>query len=126
VLRGQILVLPVGNTFLYVDPIYIQATEGSTPQLKKIVLAVGNRLIYADSYDEALAQLSSGAKQAIQQATAPTPVPAAGTTAGAAPPGADARLQRIRDHLRRYREFASQGKWAEAGKELEAIEAEAK
>ena len=29
VLRGQMLVLPVGNTFLYVDPIYIQATEGA-------------------------------------------------------------------------------------------------
>jgi hypothetical protein len=39
VLRGQILVLPVGNTFLYVDPIYIQANQGSMPQLKKVVLA---------------------------------------------------------------------------------------
>src|ERR1043166_1772777 len=59
VLRGQTLVLPVGNTFLYVDPIYIQATEARMPQLKKIVLAVGNRLVYADTYDQALAQLSS-------------------------------------------------------------------
>ena len=53
VLRGQTLVLPVGNTFLYVDPIYIQATEASMPQLKKVVLAVGNRLIYADTYEQA-------------------------------------------------------------------------
>ena len=58
VLRGQILVLPVGNTFLYVDPIYIQATEARMPQLKKVVLAVGNRLVYADTYEEALAQLA--------------------------------------------------------------------
>src|SRR5436309_7535279 len=71
VLRGQILVLPVGDTFLYVDPIYIQATEARMPQLKKVVLAVGNRLIYADTYDLALAQLSTGAQQAIQRATAP-------------------------------------------------------
>jgi hypothetical protein len=122
VLRGQILVLPVGNTFLYVDPIYIQANQGSMPQLKKIVLAVGSRLIYADTYDDALAQLSGGAQQLIRQATAPAAAgapPAAGAT-----PAADARLARIRDHLRRYRELASQGKWAEAGKELEAIEAE--
>ena len=40
VLRGQMLVLPVGNTFLYVDPIYIQATEARMPQLKKVVLAM--------------------------------------------------------------------------------------
>jgi uncharacterized membrane protein (UPF0182 family) len=126
VLRGQILILPVGNTFLYVDPIYIQASQGSMPQLKKIVLAVGSRLIYADSYDDALLQLSSGAQHLIQQAAALSPsTPAAGTTAPP-PPGADQRLARVRDHLRRYRELASQGKWAEAGKELEAIEAEVK
>ena len=125
VLRGQILILPVGNTFLYVDPIYIQASQGSMPQLKKIVLAVGSRLIYADNYDDALSQLSSGAQQLIQQATAPA---AAATPAAGGPPpsGADQRLARVRDHLRRYRELASQGKWAEAGKELEAIEAEVK
>jgi hypothetical protein len=82
VLRGQMLVLPVGNTFLYVDPIYIQATEARMPQLKKVVLAVGNRLIYTDTY--------------------------------------------VREHLRRYRELASQGKWSDAGRELEAIEATAK
>ena len=32
----------------------------------------------------------------------------------------------IRGHLQRYRDFAAQGRWSEAGKELEAIEAEAK
>jgi len=34
------------------------------------------------------------------------------------------RLARVREHLRRYRDLASQGKWADAGKELEAIESE--
>jgi hypothetical protein len=94
------------------------------PQLKKIVLAVGSRLIYADTYDDALAQLSGGAQQLIRQATAPAAAGAA--PAASAAPASDVRLARIRDHLRRYRELASQGKWAEAGKELEAIEAEVK
>ncbi len=126
VVRGQILILPVGNTFLYVDPIYIQATQGSMPQLKKIVLAVGSKLIYSDSYEEALAQLSNGAQQLIQQAAAaPAPAPAAGAPPSAASP-TDQRLSRVREHLRKYRELAGQGKWAEAGKELEAIEAEVK
>ena len=120
VLHGQILVLPLGNNFLYVDPIYIRSNQASMPQLKKIVLAVGSRLIYTDTYDEALAQLSSAGQQLVQQATAPT------ATAPSIAPGADARLNRVRDHLRRYRELAAQGKWADAGKELEAIEAEVK
>jgi len=125
VLRGQTLVLPVANTFLYVDPIYIQATEARMPQLKKIVLAVGNRLIYTDTYEQALAQLSSGAQQLVQQATAaPAPAPGQPPPSPSAAASADPRLDRIREHLRRYRELAAQGHWSEAGKELEAIESE--
>ena len=129
VLRSQTLVLPIGDTFLYVDPIYIQANEASMPQLKKVVLAVGDRLVYADTYEQALMQLSSGAQQLVQQATAAQPAAPPNPSAQPAPaatPGADPRLQRVRDHLRRYRELAAQGRWSEAGKELEAIEAEVK
>jgi len=117
VLRAQTLVLPVDSTFLYVDSIYITSSATSMPQLKKIVLAVGNRLIYTDTYEQALAQLSPGAQTLVQQAEAP---PAAQKSVSTA----DQRLERVREHLRRYRDLAAQGKWADAGKELEAIEAE--
>jgi hypothetical protein len=32
-------------------------------------------------------------------------------------------VERVRSHLRRYRDLAAKGEWAEAGKELESIEA---
>jgi uncharacterized protein len=124
--RGQILVLPVGNTFLYVDPIYIQAAEGSMPQLKKVVLAVGNRVIYADTYEQALAQLSPGGRQLVQQAAGASPPSNPVTSAPTGGATDQARLDRVREHLRKYREFSAAGRWAEAGKELEAIEAEVK
>ena len=127
VLRGQTLVLPVGETFLYIDPIYIQATEARMPQLKKVVLAVGNRLIYSDTYEQALAQLSVGGQQLVQQATAPA-AGAAPAPGGAAAPAVarDPRIDRVRGHLKRYRDAATQGRWSDAGKALEAIEAEVK
>src|SRR5262249_5680826 len=121
VVRGQTLVLPVDDTFLYVEPIYIKANEASMPQMKKVVLAEGNTLIYTDTYEQALAQLSGTAGAAAQTAIAqPQATPAQPANA------TDARLESIRGHLRRYRELSSQGKWAEAGRELEAIEAEAR
>jgi uncharacterized protein len=133
VLRGQTLVLPVGNTFLYVDPIYIQATQARMPQLKKVVLAVGNRLIYADTYDQALAELTGTNPAAATAAAAVAPGPSAG---GAPAPqaavavqtaaGADARLQSIAEHFRKYEQLTAQGRLADAGKELEAIKAELK
>lgn len=125
VLRGQMLVLPVGNTFLYVDPIYIQATEARMPQLKKVVLAVGNRLIYADTYDQALEQLTGAARELVTRASTETQAGKPSSSVAAATSG-DPRLQQVRDHLRRYRELASQGKWSEAGRELEAIESAVK
>jgi hypothetical protein len=123
VLRGQMLVLPVGNTFLYVEPLYIQASEARMPQLKKIVLAIGNTLIYRDTYEQALGELSALMQGGVAEA-ARQPAAAAGVTGAAAGPAPDRLRESIRNHLRRSRELFSQGKWSEAGKELDAIEAE--
>jgi hypothetical protein len=121
VLRSQILALPIDQTFLYVAPIYIQASEARMPQLKKVALVMGNTLVYADTYEQALAQLDAAQKGV----PAPVTVSTAGVQPTAAPVAAtgDARVEEVRAHLKRYRDFAAQGKWAEAGKELEAIEA---
>src|SRR6201999_620247 len=75
VLQGQTLVLPIGHTFLYVSPFYLQATQARMPQLKKVVLAVGNRLIYTDPYDQALAVLSGGQPDTGVAPAANTPQP---------------------------------------------------
>jgi uncharacterized membrane protein (UPF0182 family) len=119
VLRGQMLVLPVEHTFLYVEPIYIQASQAKMPQMKKVALAMGNNLVYADSYPEALAHLAGEklpAPSAAASAQPPTPPPG---PSGAAP---DASIMEVRRHLQRYRELVSQGKLSEAGRELEAIQ----
>src|SRR5690349_11485880 len=80
VLRGQTLVLPVGNTFLYVEPLYIQASDARMPQLKKVILAIGNTLIYRDTYEQALGDLSSlmqgGGGGAVRPLAAPASPPA--------------------------------------------------
>jgi uncharacterized membrane protein (UPF0182 family) len=120
VLRSQILVLPIDNTFLFVAPIYIQAAQARMPQLEKVALAAGSQLVYADTYKEALAQLE--ALQRGAPAPAPQDVSRAAPAATPAPVGTDARIETIRGHLDRYRALSAPGKWAEAGKELEAVE----
>ncbi len=57
VLRGEMIALPVGENFLYVESIYIQAESARMPQLRKVVLAMGDRLVYEDSFEQALARL---------------------------------------------------------------------
>jgi uncharacterized membrane protein (UPF0182 family) len=126
VLQGQTLVLPIGDTFLYISPIYLQATQARMPQLKKVVLAMGNHLIYADSYEEGLAEINgvSGGPaavpvQAVVQAGAQAVAPAV-----AAVKAGDPQLDSIRKHMDRYRELAGQGKLSDAGRELDAIQSE--
>jgi uncharacterized membrane protein (UPF0182 family) len=132
VLRGQTLVLPIDNSFLYVEPIYIQASQTSMPQLKKVALAMGNKLAYADTYEQALAQLtdevggSGPAVTALANVAAPAVSvgPATGPQPSAQAPSVQAidTLRQIRDHLQRYKELSSQGKWADAGRELDEIQ----
>jgi uncharacterized membrane protein (UPF0182 family) len=104
----------VSGGFIYVESIYIQATEARMPQLKKVVLAVGDRLIYRDTFDEAIAELtgnSAPAKPASASASppsAPAPAPAA--------QGSGALAGQIR-HLREQAE--------ELTRELEKLEKEA-
>lgn len=120
VLRGQMLVLPVDHSLLYIEPIYLQASEARMPQLKKVVMAMGNRMVYADTYEQALAELT-GQAAAIPEKPAG---PAAAQPAVQQPAADSSRLilEEIATRLRRYRELMGQGKFSEAGREIEALE----
>jgi uncharacterized membrane protein (UPF0182 family) len=119
VLRGQILVLPISNTFLFVAPIYIQASQARMPQLEKVVLAAGNELVYADTYPQALEMLA--ARQGGRSISAAPAKPNA-PNAPAVPSQSDSLVANIRQHIERYRSLTAQGKLADAGRELELIE----
>jgi hypothetical protein len=83
------------------------------PQLKKVVLAMGNRLIYRDTFGEALAELTGGPASA-------TPALAAVKSAPA-PAATEQGLPALAERLRRLRELAAQ-----LGRELETLEKEAR
>ena len=114
VLRGNIIALPVTGGFLYVESIYIQATEARMPQLKKVVLAMGDRLIYRDTFEEALADLTG--------APAPSRPTAVTAASGSAPaPVANAKnAPTLEERLRGHHDQAEQ-----LTRELEKLEKEA-
>ncbi len=52
VIRGNLMVIPYDNSILYVEPIYLQATQGKLPEIKKVIVAIGDQVIMAPSiYD---------------------------------------------------------------------------
>ena len=94
VLRGNIIALPISGGFLYVESIYIQAGEARMPQLKKIVLAMGDRLIYRDTFSEALAELTGGS--APPGPALPAAAPASAAT-GENSPALSERLSHLQE-----------------------------
>ncbi len=58
VIRGNLLALPIGGSFLYVEPIYLQSDkDGSIPEMKRVVLAYQDRLVMTENLGSALTQL---------------------------------------------------------------------
>jgi uncharacterized membrane protein (UPF0182 family) len=98
VLRGNMLAIPIGRSNLYVEPIYLQAERSRLPEMKRVVVATGNRVAMGETVEDALAQLYGGplafapvsaAAAALAPGTAPPPGP--GPAPGPAPaPGATA------------------------------------
>ena len=61
VINGNLLTLPVGGGLLYVQPVYVQASEGTRfPLLQKVLVAFGDKVGFADTLDEALDQVFEG------------------------------------------------------------------
>jgi uncharacterized membrane protein (UPF0182 family) len=58
VVQGNLLVVPIGDSFLYFEPIYLQATSASgLPELKKVILADSVNVVYTDTLQQAIDQL---------------------------------------------------------------------
>ena len=64
--RGNLLTLPLGGGLVYIEPVYVQSS-GSTsyPLLKKVLVAFGDQVGFADTLDEALNQVFGGNSGAL-------------------------------------------------------------
>src|SRR6059036_3041571 len=119
VIRGNLLVIPIEESLIYVMPLYLRAQGGRIPELKRVVVAYQNRVAMEETLDAGLAQLFGGGAEA---ARAPARVAA---TPGAAP-ATNARAadlaRRANESFRRAMEAQRAGDWARYGEELRRLE----
>ncbi|PIE55328.1 MAG: hypothetical protein CSA35_02565 [Dethiosulfovibrio peptidovorans] len=57
VIRGNMLVIPIGKSLLYVQPLYLRAERGDLPELKRVIVSTGGRVTWAQDFGSALAKL---------------------------------------------------------------------
>ena len=116
VLRGDLLVIPIEESLLYVQPLYLQAEGGRIPELKRVVVAYQNRVVMQETLEGALAELFGGSTAQRR--------PAEPAVAGEAPTP-DSRLPTLIQEARRHYEAAVQAQrdidWARYGEEMRKL-----
>jgi uncharacterized membrane protein (UPF0182 family) len=133
VIRGELLVIPIEESLIYVQPIYTRAEGGTIPELKRVVVAHENQVVMRESLEEGLNALFGAGAARLERTTARDSAAATGVdpsiagarpapTPGAVPSAADAELLRqAQSHYDRAIAAQRAGNWAEYGREIEAL-----
>src|ERR671932_630144 len=66
VIRGNLLVIPIETSVLYVSPLYLRAEAGQLPELKRVIAAYGDRVVMEETLPAALAALFKDTAPAAQ------------------------------------------------------------
>jgi uncharacterized membrane protein (UPF0182 family) len=102
VIRGNLLVIPIENSILYVTPLYLRAEYGHLPELKRVIAAYGERVVMKETLSDALSALFTAP-------VAATEMPRSGTA------------QEALDRYNQAMERLKSGDWAGFGAQMEAI-----
>ncbi|HEX7398497.1 MAG TPA: UPF0182 family protein [Candidatus Limnocylindrales bacterium] len=86
VVRGNLIVVPVQDSIIYLEPIYLQSTGSAIPEFTKIVVASPTKIVWGDTLSEALSALLSGTGSTPSPSPTPggpSPSPGVSPTPGA-------------------------------------------
>jgi uncharacterized membrane protein (UPF0182 family) len=113
VIRGNLLVIPIENSILYISPLYLRAEQGHLPELKRVIAAYGEHVVMKETLAEALSALFMETSAAPAKRDAATEMP------GASP--ADNRAQKALDRYNQAMEKLRSGDWAGFGKQIDVM-----
>jgi uncharacterized membrane protein (UPF0182 family) len=116
VIRGNLLVIPVEDSLLYVEPVYLSSDQkDALPELKRVIVAFGDSLTMQDTLEESLAVLFGGAIPEIAPTLPAGTLPTDSTQAELA--------AQALSHYQKAQEYQKDGDWAAYGAELRRLEA---
>ncbi|MEO8577456.1 MAG: UPF0182 family protein [Gemmatimonadales bacterium] len=123
VIRGELLVIPIEEALIYVQPVYLRAEGGRIPELKRVVVAYQNRVIMRETLEAGLATLFGGdvPRSADNVPRAPGDSSVAAAPAPVAPPTSAALIAEARSHYDKAIAAQRSGDWAAYGREIQAL-----
>jgi uncharacterized protein len=121
--RGTLLVIPCGRALLYAEPIYLQAQRSPMPELRLVVLALQDRLVYGPNFESAMNALFGGGTSSLSAAAPQVEAERTAANAAANKPVEDlnALVRGAAKDLADYQRLTAEGKLGEAGQKLEQL-----
>jgi uncharacterized membrane protein (UPF0182 family) len=120
VIRGDLLVIPIEESLVYVQPLYLQAEGGRIPELKRVIVAYQNRVVMQETLEAGLAELFGGPTGERRE-----PVTVAGRAGTAGTATSDTTIRAlVAEAWRRYQgalEANRQVDWARYGEEFRRL-----
>ena len=99
VLLGNLVIIPVEQSLIYIRPLYVQATgANAVPELKKVIVAFGDRIAVRDTFRDALVAVFGAAPETLEEGPAGGSSPA---TAPTAPGDTSSETRRLLDQAAR-------------------------
>ena len=114
VIRGNVLAIPIDNTMLYVEPIYLQSETSAYPELRLVAVMHNDNLSYAETFKEALTQLYKESETISEQRIAGEETPEMR-------PDNRELIKRANSAFQNYLDLTQQEKFREAGEALETL-----
>lgn len=125
VIRGNLIVIPLEDTLIYVEPIYIESSnETALPEVKQVIMAYEDHIVMEETFEKSLAKILNliNPENDILPVD-PLPDEGLGSPIEGIPVGeAELILSEIADLFTAYQEELAAGNWAEAGEIMEEIE----
>jgi len=115
--RGNLIIMPIGTGLLFVEPIFLQAVRSPMPELRLVVLATQERLVYAANFEAALTQLMGEPAKSVAVKEG-EPNKTAEPKTGPAP---NDLIKLAAQTFADYQRLTAEGKLGEAGQKLDEL-----
>lgn len=120
--RGNMFIIPINTSILYVEPVYLEATNSSIPEVKRIIVAYNDKIAYEETLAECLISLfgdTAGDGVSGSEATTPTD-PSQGDSVQSL--STKEIAQKVQEYYSKAIDAQQSGNWAKYGEYLDKME----
>ncbi len=117
VIRGNLLLIPLDQSMLYVEPVFLQAEAGGLPELKRVIVVIGEQIAMEPTLQESIAAIFG----IEQPPPAPTPGPTPPAPSEIITSEVADLIAQAQEHYDQAQQYLKDGDWSGYGEELDAL-----